>query len=83
LDKEKIVSGFKRKITKDMAMTGKELCEMLGLDYEAIINSRIHQQIRNLDYFLDGLLKIDVVRKTIINKLENPTFVQTKIPLSE
>jgi hypothetical protein len=83
LDKEKIVSGFKKKITKDMAMTGKELCELLGLDYQAIISSRIHQQIRNLDHFLDGLLKIDVIRKTIIKKLETPTFVQTEIPISE
>lgn len=79
LDKEKIVSGFKRKITKEMAMTGKELCELLGLNYNTIINSRIHQQIRNLDYFIDGLLKIDVIRATIIEKLKNPAFVQTEI----
>ena len=64
-------------------MTGKELCELLGLDYNGIINSRIHQQIRNLDYFIDGLLKIDVIRNTIIKKLENPAFVQTQIPYSE
>jgi hypothetical protein len=83
LDKEKIVSGFKRKITKEMAMTGKELCELLGLDYQAIIDSRVHQQIRNLDYFIDGLLKIDVVRETIIQKLRNPSFVQMKIPNSD
>jgi hypothetical protein len=83
LDKEKIVSGFKRKITADMAMTGQELCDLLGLDYTEIINSRIHQQIRNLDYFIDGLLKIEVVRETIIKKLENPSFVQSQIPYTQ
>ena len=83
LDKDKIVSGFKRKITREMAMTGQELCELLGLDYKAIINSRIHQQIRNLDYFIDGLLKIDVIRATIIEKLKTPAFVQTEIRLEE
>jgi len=43
-------------------MTGKELCD----DYEAIIHSQVHQQIRNLDYFINGLLKIDFIRETII-----------------
>jgi hypothetical protein len=53
-DKDKIVAGFKRKITQEMAMTGRELCELLSLDYEGIINSRVHQQIKNLNYFIDA-----------------------------
>lgn len=76
LDKDKIVAGFKRKITREMAMTGKELCELLGIDYAGIINSRVHQQIRNLDYFIDGLLRIDEVRETIIDKLNKPSAQQ-------
>jgi hypothetical protein len=45
----------------------------------AWVNSRIHQQIRNLDYFTDGLHKIDLIWETIVNKLENPSNVQTDI----
>jgi hypothetical protein len=70
LDKKKIVVGFKNKITIHQAMTGKELCELLGISYEGIIGSRIHQQIRNLDFFLDEILAIAPIRDAIIKKLE-------------
>jgi len=79
LDKKKIVVGFKNKITTEQAMTGKELCDLLGIDYASIIGSRIHQQIRNLDYFIDELLAISTIRETIIEKLKNPSFTQTNI----
>src|SRR2546423_4135358 len=39
-DKEKIIQGFKNKIKPDEAFTGKEFCELIGIDYQAIIDKR-------------------------------------------
>lgn len=71
LNKNKIVDGFKKKITLQQAMTGKELCDLLGIDYTNILGSRVHQQISNLDYFISELLNIGDVKHTIIQKLKN------------
>lgn len=69
LDKDKIVSGFKKKITIEMAMTGIELCDLLNLDYNQIIGSRIHEQVQNIDYFVGKLLDIESVKKLLLLKL--------------
>jgi hypothetical protein len=71
LNKDEIVKGFKKKITKEMAMTGLELCEILGLDYTEIVGSRVHQQLRNVDYFIEKLLEIPFVKDAIVEKLKN------------
>lgn len=68
-DKEKIVAGFKRKITVEQAMTGEELCVLLDIDYADLLLQRIGQQILNLDYFIDKLLEIEDIREMIIQKL--------------
>ena len=72
-NKDKIIAGFKRKITKEQAMTGQELCTLLGLNYREIINSRLSNQIKNVSYFIDGILRIDELREMVIEKLKNPT----------
>ncbi len=70
-DKEKIVAGFKKKITKEQAMTGIELCELLQIDYNKIVNSRVHQQTKNLEFFIKELLKVDSIRNIIISELND------------
>jgi len=64
-DKKKIVSGFKNKITEEMAMTGEELCAILEINFQDILKSRAVDQQQNLKYFVDELLKIDVIKKYI------------------
>ncbi len=68
LEKNEIVRGFKNKITKEMAMTGLELCIILDLDYANIVTSRIHQQIQNTNYFINQLLEIPIVKDIILRK---------------
>lgn len=70
-DKDKIVTGFKKKITKEQAMTGQELCTLLGIDYRLILNSRVHQQNKNLEFFVKELLLIENVRSIILKELDN------------
>lgn len=69
-DKNEIVKGFKKKITLKEAMTGVELCTILGLDYSAIVGSRIHQQVQNMDYFIEKLLSIPEIKAEILKNFK-------------
>ena len=59
--RESIVIGFKNKITEEEAMTGREFCDLIELDYDEIIQSRTSQGPENIRYFLSELLRIDAV----------------------
>jgi hypothetical protein len=63
--KQEIVAGFKRKITLNEAMTGPEFCELLGVDYEAVLIKRKEHQEENLRYFVEQLLEIDAVQRAL------------------
>ncbi len=64
--KEKILQGFKNKIKPEEAFTGSEFCELIGIDYQAIINERKTQdQKENLRFFCEELLKVEECRKII------------------
>ena len=70
-DKEKIIQGFKSKIKQDEAFTGKEFCELIGIDYQAIVDKRKEQdQKENLKFFCEELLKIEECRKIISEILQ-------------
>ena len=65
-DKEKILQGFKNKIKPAEAFTGQEFCELIGIDYQAIIKERKAQdQKDNIQFFCEELLKIEECRKII------------------
>ena len=63
--KQEIVQGFKKKITLEEAMTGPEFCELLGVDYDAVLTKRKEHQEENLTYFVEQLLEIDAVRRAL------------------
>jgi hypothetical protein len=48
-DHEQIEKGAKGLLEKGMAMTGKELCEMLELDFDKIVEERKKDQKENLN----------------------------------
>ncbi len=64
-DKDKIRAGFKNKISEAQAMTGKELCELLQIDYEEIVKERTRYQAENLTVFVEKLLGIETVKSEI------------------
>ena len=66
-DKKIILTGFKNKITSEEAMTGREFCELLEIDYNEILDFRTKNNAENMDYFLSELVKITAVRKWIGN----------------
>jgi hypothetical protein len=53
-------------------LTGRELCELLGIDHDEIVAVRSSDQRRNLEYFISELLKIIDNRKMIIGLLRRP-----------
>ncbi|RIY31148.1 restriction endonuclease [Psittacicella hinzii] len=57
-DKNLIYQGFKGEITYEHILTGKELCEILKIDYDEIIKIRKEDAVDNLNYFAEELTKI-------------------------
>ncbi|MGR3984947.1 MAG: type II restriction endonuclease [Gammaproteobacteria bacterium] len=70
--KEAIVDGFKRKITRAEAMTGREFCDLLEINYDEIIRQRMQEQPRNFRYFLSEVVKIDQARVVLRELLKKP-----------
>ena len=50
-------------------MTGRELCEMIGVDYDAFRSQRKIDQDKNRHYFICKLLEIPEIRAEIIELL--------------
>lgn len=50
-------------------MTGKELCEILDINYDEIINIRKKDAKENLEYFIDELIKIKEINQMIKKKI--------------
>jgi len=63
--KTAIWEGFKKKIKLEEAMTGREFCELLEIDYDEIVAKRQADGPTNLDYFLSELVKIPAVRNRL------------------
>ena len=62
-NRKDIVKGFKGKITIKEAMTGREFCHLLELDYDEIVEARKVHAEENIVFFLSELIKIDAVKR--------------------
>ncbi len=65
--REAIHQGFKSKIEMDEAMTGREFCELLEIDYDEIVQARTTDQSENMAYFVRELAGIKAVRDLLLN----------------
>lgn len=61
-NKEKIVIGFKNVFTIDEVMTGREFCEILKIDYDAIVKMRKDDAEDNFKYVVEKMFEIKEVR---------------------
>ena len=73
-DRNTIVDGFKKKITLDEAMTGREFCELLEIDYDEIVTTRTESQPVNITFFLSELIRIKAIRKILRELLGNNDY---------
>ncbi len=69
-DKKQIVTGFKNKINEYEAYTGEELCSLLCINYDEIVNERKFHQKENMHYFITSLLEISEAKEMIIEHLQ-------------
>lgn len=60
---EQIEKGAKGLLPKNSAMTGKEFCSLVGLDFNKIIQERKRDGQENLNYFIAELKKIPEIMK--------------------
>ena len=66
-DHHVIWDGFKRMIEFEEIMTGREFCELLEIDYDEIVEIRSRDTEDNTRYFLEELLRIPEIERTIID----------------
>lgn len=64
-NKQAIINGFKRKISPNEAMTGREFCELLEIDYDEMVGSRAKFAKENLKYFINEMLKLRAVKDVL------------------
>lgn len=64
-DRQAIWHGFKQRIALDEAMTGREFCKLVEIDYDEIVERRKADGSANVTYFLEELVKIESVRNKL------------------
>jgi len=57
-DKAAIVLGAKGRFSTEQVMTGRELCDILRIDFESFVAARKREQAANLEYFLRDLVSV-------------------------
>ena len=70
IDGQRIVEGFKRKISINQAMTGPEFCGLLSTDYEAIVVKRKVDSQENVVQFVNELVDIEDIRDMLCEELQ-------------
>lgn len=66
--KHEIIKGFKYKIAAENTLTGKDLCKLLGLDFELVVSKMDLDPAAkhdNLVYLIEELLAIEKVANEI------------------
>lgn len=64
-----IFDGFKRKITLEEAMTGREFCTLIGIDYDEIVRFRQEHAAENFRDFISSILETASTRAEIERQL--------------
>ena len=65
-DKEKIVTGFKNTFAIEEVMTGREFCNILDIDYDAVIKLRSDDVEDNFNYVTESILEIKDIRSRFL-----------------
>ena len=68
-DRQAVQEGFKNKINIEEAMTGREFCELLEINYDEIVAMRRRDAADNFRYFVAELLKIPEVKQMAVELL--------------
>ena len=80
-DRQAVQEGFKNKINIEEAMTGREFCELLEIDYDEIVLMRSKDAQDNFRYFIAELLKIPEARQMVLDLLNEQEVRQMTLDL--
>lgn len=70
-DKNEIKNGLKNKFELENIMTGKELCQILNIRYEKILEKKKNAANHNIDFFVKELIKIPEIKIKLNEFLNN------------
>ena len=62
---EQVEKGAKGLLQKDSAMIGQELCKLLGLNFDKIVEERKKHQKENLKFFIGEIKKIPEIHSKL------------------
>ncbi len=68
-DRTAIWEGFKKRIALSEAMTGRQFCQLLEIDYDAIVQPRLVDCADNVEFFLSELTKIKGIKQRLLDLL--------------
>lgn len=68
-DKSAIVDGFKKRVTTAQVWTGAEFCKLLGIDYQAIVDERTADAIKNREWLVESILAIPELQEIVKRKI--------------
>ncbi len=69
--KKEIYDGLKSKFSMEEVLTGKEMCDLFGIDYDEIVKIRTADQQTNLEFFIKEILHIPAIKNMIVGLLKN------------
>ena len=64
-DKTAIVDGFKKRVDRSEVWTGREFCQLLGIDYQAVLDQRKAYAVSNREWLVSSILNIPDLRQII------------------
>lgn len=67
--KQRIVDGLKGRFRLDQVMTGRDFCDLIGVDYDDIIKEWRRHQKENLEYLVETLLSIGPVKDELRKRM--------------
>ena len=65
IERAAIWEGFKRRIAIEEVMTGPEFCELLEINYDAIVEARRADGPDNVEFYLAELVSIEPARRRL------------------
>ena len=67
-NKEIIVKGLKNTFREDEVLTGKDFCNLLGIDYNMILSSIEKDAVENTEWLINKIIEIESVQKEMQKK---------------
>lgn len=79
-DKDAIVIGLKNEVAINQVWTGREFCELLGFNFDSIVEERKQDAEENKRFFIQRLLDIPEAKRIVGQVLDSNINLDPEIP---